>query len=82
MKGMKENPPKIDEIDKVVDRWSFCLFKLGFSESIYKPSFNWEKPDLNKQKNHLSSFPGKFCLSMEMLSNVFASITDCDYKPL
>ena len=27
MKGKKERPIKVDQIDKVVDRWFFCLFK-------------------------------------------------------
>ena len=37
----ERKPIKIDYIDKVVDRWLFCLFKLGFSQSIYIPSFNF-----------------------------------------
>ena len=41
MKGKKERPIKVDQIDKVVDRWFFCLFKLGFSQSIYIPLFNF-----------------------------------------
>ena len=41
MKRNKEKPLKIDYIDKVVDRWFFCLFKLRFSQSIYIPSFNF-----------------------------------------
>ena len=41
MKGKKEKLIKIDQIGKVVDRWFFCLFKLGFSQSIYIPSLNF-----------------------------------------
>ena len=31
MKKKKEKPIKTDQISKVVDRWFFCFFKLGFS---------------------------------------------------
>ena len=43
MKRKKEKPIKIDYINKVVDRSGFfvCLFKLGFSKSVYIPSFDF-----------------------------------------
>ena len=41
MKGKKEKLIKIDQIGEVVDRWFFCLFKLGFSQSKYIPSLNF-----------------------------------------
>ena len=41
MERKKEEPIKFDYIDKVEDRWFLCLFKLGFSQSIYIPSFNF-----------------------------------------
>ena len=40
-KGKEEKPIKTDQIDKVVDRWFFCLFKLDFSQSIYIHCFNF-----------------------------------------
>ena len=40
-KKEKEKLIKFDYIDKVEDRWFLCLFELGFSQSIYIPSFNF-----------------------------------------
>ena len=38
-----------------VDKWFFCLFKSGFSQLKEGMYIDSEKPNLNKQKDHLST---------------------------